>query len=70
METQSFVLYELVNLILDKRHFTDSREEAIAYFQEGWTVHEHQTTICIPASFVSTRETVTMTWNNNPDFEV
>lgn len=69
MDTHNFIEYELSDPVSDRRLVTDSREEAIAYFEKKWLVAEHHVTICKPSIHTSTRVDVAVTWNNNPDFE-
>ncbi len=70
METQTYIEYELVEPVTNRRLITESREEAIAYFEKKWLVYENYNTVALPSPFVSTRETVTVKWNDNPFFEV
>lgn len=70
METQSHVKYELVDPVSAKHFMTDSRDEAALAFEKEWLVYEHHITISIPSPFVSAQEMITLTWNNNPFFEV
>lgn len=65
METQTIVEYELVNLLQDRSIMTESREEAIAYFDEGWTVYENHVTTCILSTDASTQQTVTQRWTRH-----
>ncbi len=69
MDAQNFIQYELVNLISDQNITTDSREEAIAYYEEGWTVVEHSVTITIPSPTVSAKEIISVKWDENTDFD-
>ncbi len=69
MDTSEFVEYEVVNLETDRRHFTDSREEAMGYFERGWLVFENRTAMFRPSIFTSTKTIVTLLWNNNPEFQ-
>ena len=71
METQNYVEYELVDpVITERRLITESRDEAVAYYEKGWMVYEHYITVTVPSPYISTRQDVAVTWNNNPDFEV
>jgi hypothetical protein len=70
MESQNFIKYELVDPVSNRSIMTESRDEAIAYYEKGRLIYEHHVTISIPSPFVSTQQLVTMTWNNNPYFEV
>ena len=70
MDVQNYVEYECSNPVTDEVYETREHLEAINYFKEGWIVYEHHVTVTIPSPFVSTREQVTLLWNNNPFFEV
>jgi hypothetical protein len=68
METQTIVLYEIVTLVTAKRFETDSRVEALDYYDMGFMVFEKHTTLTQPSVNTQTSTTVTLRWNNNPDF--
>lgn len=70
MDTQNYVEYECIDSVSNRRILTESREEAVAYFEKNWMVYESHHTITVPSPFVSTKETVTLRWNDNPYFEV
>lgn len=69
METQTIIEYELVNFVQDRSFMTESRDEAIAYFEEGWTVYENRVTTCILSADASTQQTVTQRWTKHPNPE-
>jgi len=69
MDSQLYIEYELVNPATDRRHFTESREEALGYFEKGWLVFENQTVMFRPSIYTSTKTIVTMIWNDNPEFQ-
>ncbi|HBT76734.1 MAG TPA: hypothetical protein DEB39_07365 [Planctomycetaceae bacterium] len=69
METQNYIEYELVDSVSDRNIMTDSREEAIHAFEKGWTVYEHHNTINQHSKFTQSNLTVTMMWNDNPEFQ-
>jgi len=70
MKTQTFVEYELVDPVSNLYITTESQVEAVDSFEKGWLVYEHHNTITIPSPFVSTREVVSVKWNENPYYEV
>jgi hypothetical protein len=70
METQVYIEYECSNPVTDEVYKTRDLWEATDFFKDGWTVYEIHVTVTIPSPFVSTREEVTMLWNNNPHVEV
>ena len=47
-----------------------SREDAIDRYESGWLVYEHHNAVTLPSPFVSTREIVSVKWNENPLYEV
>ncbi len=65
MDSQNFVKYELIDLVSDQYITTVSREEAVAYFEEGWTIIEHSITITIPSPTVSAKEIISVKWDGN-----
>ena len=68
MDSQYFVEYEIVDAT-NKAFITQLLEEAIGYFQEGWTVYEHHRMVVIVSKFTSSSQTVTTVWNGNPVLE-
>lgn len=69
MDSQTYIEYELSDFVSERRLVTDSREEALAYFEKGWLVVERHITITKPSVHTTTRVDVVATWNNNPEFE-
>jgi hypothetical protein len=69
MDSQNYIEYNIYDPISNKDFVTRSYDEALAYYDRGWTVVEKNITICRPSVFLSTRSIAAMTWNNNPDFE-
>lgn len=67
MDTQTYVEYEVCDPVSDRRLVTESREEALAYFEKGWFVYEHHVTICRASKYSSTRLDVSAVWNGNPE---
>jgi len=70
MKVQTFVEYELVDPVSNQYITTESYGKAIDSFEKGWLVYEHHNTVTIPSPFVSTREVVSVKWNENPYYEV
>ena len=68
METQTTVLYEVVASVSNKSFVTDSRVEALDYYDSGCMVFEKHKTLTQPSVNTQTCTTVTLRWNNNPDF--
>ena len=68
METQTIILYEIVALATDKSYVTDSRVEALDYYDSDYMVFEKHRTLTQPSVNTQTCTTVTLRWNNNPDF--
>ena len=68
METQTMVLYEIVAPVSNKGLVTDSRMEALDYYDRDYMVFEKHRTITQPSVNTQTRTIVTLRWNNNPDF--
>ncbi len=69
MDSRNYIEYELVDPVSNKRHMTESRDEAAAYFEKEWMVTENQVTICRPSLFSESKMVVKKIWNNNPEFE-
>ena len=68
METQTEVYYEITLPDTNKSFVTDSRAEALSYYDEHYMVFEKHKTITQPTVNTQTCTTVTLRWNNNPDF--
>jgi len=68
MDTQTTVLYEVVASVSNKSFVTESRVEALSYYDEGYMVFEKHRTLTQPSVNTQTCTTVTLRWNNNPDF--
>ncbi|MGL4944290.1 MAG: hypothetical protein ACRC46_14000 [Thermoguttaceae bacterium] len=69
MDTQTRIHYEIIEPLSNERIVSFSREEALAYYEQGWIVYEHSVTITFPSPFVSTETDIVLLWNNNPHFE-
>ena len=69
MDTQTFVQYEVAHFASGEQFVTESRDEALGYFEEGWIVTEHCVTICKITSFASTQIIQAVCWNTNPEFD-
>jgi len=69
METQTTVEYEVIEPVSNIRFFTNSRHVALDRYVDEWIVYEKHKTIGNPSRFVQAEQTVTVTWNGNPEFE-
>ena len=69
METQTTVLYEIVVEETNKTFTTESRRDALDYYEEGYSVFEKHRTVTQPSVNTQTCTIVTLRWNNNPEFE-
>ncbi len=69
MDSQLDVEHEVFDPITNQQYITDSREEALDYFEQGWLVVERHISVYKPSVHSSTRVDVQMMWNNNPDFQ-
>ena len=69
METQTTVLYEITLPETNKYFETESRVEALSYYDEEYMVFEKHQTVTQPSVNTQTHTVVIMRWNNNPDFE-
>ena len=68
METQTIVHYEITRPETNKGFETDSRVEALSYYDEHYMVFEKHRTVTQPTVNTQTSTVVTLRWNNNPDF--
>ena len=68
METQTEVYYEITLPDTNKSFVTDSRVEALDYYDRDFMVFEKHRTVTQPTVNTQTRTVVTLRWNNNPDF--
>ncbi len=62
MDSQTYIEYELVDTVRDRSLVTESREEALAYFEKGWMVYEHHNTVSTPAPKISVQQIISLTW--------
>ena len=69
MEMQTIVEYEIVEPMSNEMHITYDYYEALDCFEKEWTVYERHITTGNPSLSIQTRQIVTITWNNNPEFE-
>jgi hypothetical protein len=68
LEHQEFTEYEVFHPVTYRRKFIKTRDEALEYYKKDWIVIEHHVTLCRPSMFNGTRVDVSMTWNDNPEF--
>jgi hypothetical protein len=69
MDSQITVVYECCNPLSGKNFITDSREEAMGYFENGWMIYENHISKFKPSTYTMTTTTVVILWNNNPELE-
>lgn len=69
MDSQMIVSYDLHDLLSDKHINTESREEAIGYYERGWDVYENHEARFRVSPHSTSMVIVTMRWNDNPDME-
>ena len=69
METQTIVEYEIIEPVTNKSFTTYNRYEALDHYAKESIVYEKHITTSNPSRHVQTRQVVTITWNNNPEFE-
>ena len=69
MEMQTFVFYELIEPVSNRKIETDCRWEALDCYARDWLVYEKHKTIGNPSRFVQAEQIITRAWNNNPEFE-
>ena len=68
MEPIVYTEYEVVDQVSNKRFFTESREEALGYFEKEWFVVERHITRRRYTLFDEVELALKTNWNNNPDF--
>ncbi|MDR3234531.1 MAG: hypothetical protein LBT46_12880 [Planctomycetaceae bacterium] len=69
MDDLAKTVYEICDLFSKKRIQTESREEAIEYYEEGRLVYEHRITLNMAGIFFQSQYIVTIPWNNNPYYD-
>ena len=69
MESQIFITYEVIEPVSNKSFITESRYEALDFYEKDYVVYERHDTLSKPSLFTQTRCRVTMAWNNNPEFK-
>ena len=69
METQTIVEYVVIEPVSNKDFTTYSRLEALDHYEKESIVYERHITTGNPSPFIQARQIVTITWNNNPEFE-
>ena len=69
METQTTVLYEVVDSVTSESFVTLERYEALACHKAGDIVYERHRTISKPSEDTQTIVLVILRWDNNPEFQ-
>jgi hypothetical protein len=69
MESQTIVEYELIEPVSNTEKITFDRYEALEHYDAEWLVYERHITRGNPSRFVQAEQIVTISWNNNPEFE-
>jgi len=68
METQTTVLYEVVDSVTNEKFVTRERREALACYKAGDMVFEKHRSITNPSEDTQTVVYVSVRWTNNPEF--
>ena len=69
METQLIITYEIIEPVSNKSIVTESRYEALDFYEKNYIVYEKHDTLSQPSVFTQTLCRVTMAWNDNPEFK-
>jgi len=69
METQTIVVYVVVEPVSNDSFTTYNRYEALDHHAKESIVYEKHITTSKPSQFVQTKQIATIAWNNNPEFE-
>ena len=69
METQLIITYEIIEPVSNKSIVTESRYEALDFYEQNYIVYERHETMSKPSQFTQTLCRVTMAWNDNPEFK-
>jgi len=69
MDPRVYIEYEVIDPVSNKRFVTESREEALAHFENERLVYERHITLCRCTSHEEAKLTLTTLWNNNPKFK-
>jgi hypothetical protein len=64
----NYIEYEVCDIFSNKYFVTESREEALAYYDQGWIVYEHRTTLERHSPHFQSKFVFSISWNNNPDY--
>jgi hypothetical protein len=68
MRSEFEIIYDVFNPLTGKTFYTESRVEALSYFEEHYTIYERHVSTCRPSEFVSTLQEITIMWNDDPNF--
>lgn len=66
METQTMILYEIIDSETNDGFVTEDSDTAIDYFHDGWKVYERHVTLCNPEEYLQSHIILTMAWHLNP----
>jgi hypothetical protein len=69
MDSQITIVYEGHDPLSGEEFVTHSKNKAKVYLEKGWTVYENHISKFKPSEYTTTVATVTVLWNNNPEFE-
>jgi hypothetical protein len=68
MDSQFYIRYEIWDTRTDKVFITDSRDEAIAYFEDGGVITEQHITVSRPVDDTSTYLEVSTAWTEKHSY--
>jgi hypothetical protein len=69
MDTQTIILYEIIDPVTNKSMVTKSYDDAHDYFDKGCMVYEKHITHCNSTPCTQSIMTVIMAWHLNPNLE-
>ena len=69
MESQTTIVYEIIDPVTNEKSYTYSREKALERYENTCMVHERHETICNPSLFTQSYMIVVRAWHNNPEFQ-
>ena len=66
MESQIFITYEVIEPVSNKSFITESRYEALDFYEKNYIVYEVHMTVAQPLQFTQTQVRVVLQWHGNP----
>jgi hypothetical protein len=69
MDTETTVLYEIIEPDTNAYFFTKDYYEAVDYFEEKYMVFEKHITVSNPSLYTQVRQIVTVQWHLNPEYK-